>query len=155
MPGFELIDKKEFKAVKKIFDDGGILFAHGFDKLRKNYHVREFEEQFKKYIGSRYSLSVTSGTAAIKIAIKSLGVKPGDEVITQSFNFISTNEAILDIGAKPVIINIYKSLNIDPYELQKNHKKTKAVIPVHMLGYPCNMDEIIKICKKKNKNFRR
>ena len=150
MPGFELIDKKEFKAVKKIFDDGGILFAHGFDKLRKNYHVREFEEQFKKYIGSRYSLAVTSGTAAIKIALKSLGVKPGDEVITQSFNFIATIEAIVDIGAKPVIINIDKSLNIDPYELQKKiTKKTKAVIPVHMLGYPCNMDEIIKICKKK------
>ena len=150
MPGFELIDKKEFKAVKKIFDDGGILFAHGFDKLRKNYHVREFEEQFKKYIGSRYSLAVTSGTAAIKIALKSLGVKPGDEVITQSFNFIATIEAIVDIGAKPVIINIDKSLNIDPYELQKKiTKKTKAIIPVHMLGYPCNMDEIIKICKKK------
>ena len=121
MPGFELIDKKEYQAVKKIFDDGGILFAHGFDKLRKNYHVREFENNFKRYIGAKYCLAVSSGTAAIKIGLKSLGVKPGDEVITQTFNFIATLEAIIDIGAIPIIVNIDKSLNIDIKDLKKKN----------------------------------
>ena len=150
MPGFELIDRKEFIAVKKIFDDGGILFAHGFDNIRKNYHVREFEKNFKKYIGAKYCLAVSSGTAAIKIGLKSLGVKRGDEVITQSFNFIATVEAIIDLGAIPVIVNIDRSLNIDIKDLKKKiTKKTKVVIPVHMLGYPCDMKQLKVICNKK------
>jgi len=151
MPGYELIDKNEANAVKKIFQDGGVLFAHGFDKLRKNYHVREFEEDVKKYFNVKYCLAVSSGTAAIKVGLKAMGVKSGDEVITQAFNFIATIEAILDIGAKPVLVNVDASLNMDPIDLDlKISKKTKVVIPVHMLGYPCNMEKIKKICKKKN-----
>ena len=93
---------------------------------------------------------VSSGTAAIKIALKSVGVKPGDEVITQSFNFIATVEAIVDCGAKPIITNIDDSLNMCADDLRKKiTKKTKAVIPVHMLGFSCNIEEIVKICKKK------
>ena len=70
-------------------------------------------------MGCKYSLAVTSGTAAIKIGLKGLGVKAGDEVITQSFNFIATIEAILDIGAKPIMINIKEELNMDLNELKK------------------------------------
>ena len=92
MPGFELIDKKEQDAVNKIFDDGGILFAHGFDNIRKNFHIREFEKEVSDSFNCNHALAVSSGTAAIKIARKSLGVKPGDEVITQAFNFIATIE---------------------------------------------------------------
>jgi len=149
MPGFELINKEEKKAVSSLFDEGGILFAHGFEKQRKKFHVREFEKKFSKFIGSKYALAVSSGTAAIKIALKALGVKSGDEVITQSFNFIATVEAILDIGAKPIIANVNDTLNIDPNDLiKKITSKTKVVIPVHMLGYSCEMDEINSICKK-------
>ena len=150
MPGFEIIDKKEFLAVKKIFDEGGVFFAHGFDGLRKKYYVREFEKKNSKYFKSKYTLALSSGTAAIKVALKAIGIKPGDEVITQSFNFIATVEAILDVGAKPVIVNIDKNLNIDISELRKKiSKKTKAIIPVHMLGHSCEMKEILKIIKKK------
>ena len=119
MPGFELIGSKEKKALTKLIDDGGILFAHGFDSIRKNYHVREFEKQISKKFKSKYCLAVTSGTSAIKIALKALGVKPGDEVITQAFNFIATIEAILDCGAKPILVNVDKSLNMCPIELNK------------------------------------
>ena len=90
MPGYELIDEKEKNAVINLFDDGGVLFAHGFDALRKNYHVREFEKEIKNYFSADNALCVSSGTAAIKCALIGLGVKPGDEVITQSFNFIAT-----------------------------------------------------------------
>lgn len=150
MPGFELIDDAELKAVNSIFKNGGVLFAHGFEKIRKNFHVREFEKKTTTFFKCKHALAVTSGTAAIKIALKALNVKPGDEVITQAFNFIATIEAILDVGAKPVVVNIDKTLNMDIEDLKnKITKKTTVVIPVHMLGYPCNMQSIKKICKEK------
>ena len=70
MPGFELIDNKEITAVNSIFKNGGVLFAHGFEKFRKRYHVREFENQCKKKMSARYALALTSGTSAIKIGLK-------------------------------------------------------------------------------------
>ncbi len=150
MPGYELINREEKNAVNKLFNEGGVLFAHGFEKLRKKYHVREFEKNFSKYLSGYKCLAVSSGTAAIKIGLKALGVKAGDEVITQAFNFIATVEAILDLGAKPIIVNVNKTLNMDPLELEKTiNKKTKAVIPVHMLGFSSEMKEIINICKRK------
>lgn len=149
MPGFEIINIEEKKAVSNLFDEGGILFAHGFENLRKKFHVREFEKNFSKKMKCKHSLAVTSGTAAIKIGLKALGVNPGDEVITQSFNFIATIEAILDIGAKPVMVNINENLNMDLSELEKKiNKRTKVILPVHMLGNSCEMDKIIKIAKK-------
>lgn len=151
MPGFEIIDKKEKKAITNLFDEGGILFAHGFESLRKKFHIREFEENFSKRMGCKYSLAVTSGTAAIKIGLKALGVKAGDEVITQSFNFIATIEAILDLDAIPVMININKDLNMDLLELKKKiTKKTKVILPVHMLGNSCEMNKILDISKEYN-----
>ena len=93
---------------------------------------------------------VSSGTAAIKIALKSLGVQPGDEVITQSFNFIATIEAILDCGAKPIITGINNDLNMPADEIAKLiTKKTKAVILVHMLGYSGEINKIQNLVKKK------
>ena len=123
MPGFELIGYKEKKALSKLIDDGGILFAHGFDHIRKNYHVREFEKLISKKFKSKYCLAVSSGTSAIKIGLKALGVKPGDEVITQAFNFIATIEAIIDCGAKPIIVNVNQTLNMCPIELKKKLQK--------------------------------
>lgn len=150
MPGFELVGKEERDAVNKLFDDGGVLFAHGFEAIRNNrYHVREFEEQFAKFLGVKYAQAVSSGTAAIKIALIALGVKPGDEVITQSFTFIATAEAIIDIGAKPVFINVDDTLNMDPEELESViNEKTAAIIPVHMLGVSVEQDQIHSIAKK-------
>ena len=153
MPGFELIGKEEKEKVIEIFKkSNGVLFAHGFEKLRNNiFRVREFEKSLKKKFKTKECQVVSSGTAAIKVALKAIGIKPGDEVITQSFNFIATIEAIIDCGAKPIITNIDDSLNMCPEDLEKRiTKKTKAVIPVHMLGFSANLLKILKICKKKN-----
>jgi len=149
MPGFELIGKEEQFAVNKIFEDGGILFAHGFDAMRKNFHVREFEKVTKDYFSCNHALAVSSGTAAIKVGLKALGVKPGDEVITQAFNFIATVEAILDCGAIPVISNVDDTLNMDPADCESLiTDKTKVILPVHMLGVPVDMNKIMTIAKK-------
>ena len=153
MPGFEVIDNKEFLEVKKIFkNNNGVLFAHGFEKLRKNkFYVRDFEKKISKELNIKYSLCVSSGTSAIKIALKSIGVKSGDEVITQSFNFIATVEAIHDCNAIPIIVSINENLDMSLDDLKKSiTKKTKAVIIVHMLGYSSEIDAIYKFCKKKN-----
>ena len=122
MPGWEIIGKDEREAINNLFKESGILFAHGYDKFRKRYHVREFEKKASKLIKSKYALAVTSGTSATKIALMSIGVKRGDEVITQAFNFIATIEAILDIGAKPIIVNVDNTLNMCPEELSKKIK---------------------------------
>ncbi len=149
MPGFEVIDKKERNAVDEVFKEGGILMAHGFDNLRKKFHVREFEKKFKNKILSNHALAVSSGTAGLKIALKSLNIGPGDEVITQAFNFIATIEAIVDVGAKPIICNVDESLNMCSKNLRNLiNKKTKAIIPVHMLGFGCDMKKIMNISKK-------
>jgi 8-amino-3,8-dideoxy-alpha-D-manno-octulosonate transaminase len=150
MPGFELINKLERQAVNKVFSEGGVLFAHGFKKFRKKFHVREFELKAREKVGSKYSLAVTSGTSATLIALKALGVKNGDEVITQAFNFIATVEAIIECGAKPILVNIDETYNMCPIELKKLiTKKTKAIIPVHMLGVSAKMDDILQIAKEK------
>ena len=150
MPGYELIGKLERNAVLKVFKEGGVLFAHAFEKMRKKFHIREFEKECQKYFKINHCLAVTSGTAALKILLKSMGVKRGDEVITQSFNFIASIEAILDVGAKPIIANVDNSLNMDIQEIKKLiSKKTKVIIPVHMLGVAADLEGIKKIIGKK------
>ena len=131
LPGFEIIGKEEKSAVNRLFEEGKIFFAHGFDNKRKHFHVREFETELKSVFAQRMSdsLCVSSGTAAIKIALKALNIRPGDEVITQSFNFIATVEAILDCGAIPIIVNVDKTLNMDVEELKKNSVEVKLFDP--------------------------
>lgn len=149
MPGFELIDEKEKLAICELFDDGGVLFAHGFDGMRKGrFHVREFESEVAEYFQAKYALAVSSGTAALKVALKGLGVKPGDEVITQAFTFVATVEAIIEVGATPVVVNVDDTLNMDVLELERAiNEKTKAIIPVHMLGVAANMEKICEIAE--------
>ena len=123
MPGFELIGKEEQLAVQKVFEEGGILFAHGFDSLRKKYHVREFEIEISNYFNSSHNVAVASGTAGLKCALKAAGINSGDEVITQAFNFVGTVEAIIDCGAKPIICSVDENLHLDINDLNKELSK--------------------------------
>ncbi len=153
MPGYELIGKEEQAEINKIFDEGsGVLFRHSFENIRKNsYKVKDFENEFAKKMGVNYALAVSSGTAALRVALAVLDLSVEDEIITQSFTFVATVEAILESGAKPVCAEIDKTLNLDPNDLKnKINSKTKAVIVVHMLGTPANIKEIKKICDENN-----
>ena len=149
MPGYEWIGDKERDQVNQVFDTG-ILFRYEFKEERKGvYKVREFEEKFAAFNGAGYAQAVTSGSTALKVALAALGIKPGDEVITQGFTFIATFEAIIEAGAIPIPAEIDDTLNLDPYDFEKKiTPKTKAVIPVHMLGSPARIREIIEIAKK-------
>ncbi len=148
MPGYEVIGAEEQAEVDEVFARGGVLFRHGFDALRNEcFKVRDFEDAFAKYMGVPHALAVTSGTAALRVALATLDLKPGDEVITQSFTFVATVEAIIEARAVPVCTEIDGTLNMDPQDLAARiTSRTRAVIVVHMLGTPARLPEIKKIC---------
>jgi len=153
MPGFELFGEEERQAINEIFDNaGGIVFAHGFDAMRNGiYKVREFERGFAAKMGVGYAQAVSSGTAAIKVGLQSLGIGSGDEVITQAFTFVATVEAIKETGAVPVIVDVNETLNMDPDTLRTAiTSRTKAIVPVHMMGECAEMDEILAIARENN-----
>ena len=149
MPGFEVFGEEERKEAMDVFDTG-VLFRYEFGEQRRGiYKVREFEERFARYCGVSHAQAVTSGTAALKVALVALGIGPGDEVITQGFTFVATWEAILDVGAVPVFAEIDDTLNLDPADLEKKiTAKTRAIIPVHMMGAAARIDEIKQIADR-------
>ncbi len=152
MPGYEVLGDEELKQIKDVFNSGAILFRHGFEEKRGDcYKVKEFEKKFAQHLNGNFSLAVTSGTAALRVALAALGIGDGDEVITQTFTFVATAEAIIESRAVPVFAEINETLNLDPELLESRiTEKTKAVIVVHMLGVPCQIDKIRKICEKYN-----
>ena len=127
-----------------------MLFRHGFAELRNDcYKVATFEKNFADAMSVKDALAVSSGTAALRVALAALGVGPGDEVITPTFTFVATVEAIIEAGATPICCDIDASLNLCPKALEKLiSEKTKAVIVVHMLGTPADLIKISKTCKK-------
>ena len=149
MPGWELIGEEERAAVNEVFDHGGVLYRYGWADKRENiFRVDEFERQFADRMGVKHALAVSSGTGALIASLKALGVSRGDEVITQSHTFIATVEAIVEAGATPVIADVDATLNMDPADLERKiTKKTKLIIPVHMMGVSARMDEILKIAR--------
>lgn len=112
--------------------------------------VTDFEEKFARYVGVKHAISVNSGTDALIIAMKALGVKAGDEVITTPFTFFATAETIAAVGATPVFVDIEEdTYNIDPEKIEeKITDKTKAILPVHIFGQPANMKRIREIADK-------
>ena len=114
--------------------------------------VKKFEKNFSKYINRKYAVAVSSGTAALEIAIKALNLKKGDEVIIPSYTFTSTANCIIMRGAKPVFVDINShDLNMSAEEIEKNiTKKTKAIILVHYAGVSCDLEKIIRKEVKRN-----
>ena len=113
--------------------------------------VLRFEKEFRDYIGSRHAKALNSCTAGMFLSLLVAGVKPGDEVITTPLTFASTANVILHIGAKPVFVDVEKeTMDINPKLVEKAvSRKTRAIIPVHLAGRPCNMDEITRIAEEK------
>ncbi len=111
-----------------------------------------FEENFKKFIGSKYAVAVNSGTAALHISTSSIDINPGDEVITTPFTFVASANCVVYRGGTPIFADIKKNTyNIDPKEIVKKiTPNTKAIIPVHMAGQPCDLDEILEIAEEHN-----
>lgn len=151
MPGLELIGQEERKEVMDVMETG-VLMRYGFDNERKGvFKVRQFEEEFSRYCGAGYALGVTSGSAALKIALTALDVGPGDEVLVPAFTFLATWEAVLEVGAIPVMTDIDETLNMDPADMERKiSPSTKAVIPVHMCGSAARIARIVEVARSHN-----
>lgn len=153
MPGFELIGDDELNAISNIFkNNGGVLFDHGFHSKRNgNYEVRKLETMVKEYFGVKYCLATSSGTASLKVVLACSNIRKNSEILIQAHNFIADAEVIHDFGAKPVVINIDKTLNMDIDDLKQSiTPNTTAVIISDMLGNGNDIASIEKICKDNN-----
>ena len=129
-------------AVKRIVDDQNFILGED---------VKRLEQEVAAYCGTTYGIGVASGTDALIIALKALGIGSGDEVITTPFTFFATGESISIVGAKPVFVDIDpKTYNIDPALIEKAvTNRTKGIIPVHLYGQCADMDPILAIARKR------
>jgi len=135
--------KKIYKKIHKVINSGHYILGEELSLL---------EKEFAKFIGTKYAIGVANGTDAIEIALRSLGISYGDEVITVSHTAVATVAAIEAVGAKAVLVDIEEEyFTLDFKELNKAiTKKTKAIIPVHLYGQAANMQEINKFAKSNN-----
>lgn len=150
MPGFEIFGDEERKEVQDVLETG-IFHRYGFDGPRKgHWKAKSFEEAFSERTGAKYSLLVSSGTAALSTALAATGVGAGDEVIIPPFTFVATFESIVGAGAVPIFSEIDQTFCLDPKALENAlASRTKAVMPVHMCGSMARIDEIKAFCDKK------
>jgi len=135
------IGKEEIEAVKAVLESG---------MLAQGALVEEFEDRFASLLGVEYAIATNSGTAALHTALASAGIKSGDEVITTAFSFFATASCVLMQGAKPVFVDIDpRTYNINPEKVEREiSERTKAIIPVHLYGQPCDMKELMEIAEE-------
>jgi len=129
------------KAVLEVLDSGWYILHE---------KTREFEKKFAEFCGVKNAVCVSSGTAGIFLSLLALDIKRGDEVIIPSFSFVSTATPIIEVGAKPVFVDIEKkTYTVDPEKIREAvTKRTKAIMPVHLYGHPANMDPILEMAKE-------
>lgn len=132
-------------------DKSNILKGLQNPHLTDGPQLRILEKHFSKKTGTNYAIGVSNGTAALHLSLLSLNIGKNDEVLIPDYTFAATANAVFLTNAKPVLVDIDKSLNISEESiLSKINKKTKAIIPVHFAGLACNMKKIIKLSKKYN-----
>jgi 8-amino-3,8-dideoxy-alpha-D-manno-octulosonate transaminase len=148
MPGFEFFGEEERKEVNDVLSTG-ILMRYGFDGARKGiWKSRELEQAICDKFHCGFAQLTSSGTSALTTALVALGIGAGDEVIMPSFTFVASFEAVLSVGAVPVIVDINDSLTMDPVAIRKAlTPATRCIMPVHMCGSMADLDAIQEICR--------
>ena len=132
------------KDLKKIFEN---ILDHGMFFFGPE--LEEFEKKMSQFLKMKYTVGVASGSSALFLALKSLGIKKGDEVITTPFSWIITSNAIVECGATPIFVDIKDDCNLNADLIEKKiTSKTKAIVPMHWGGHMCDMEKITKIAKK-------
>ncbi|WP_418509785.1 DegT/DnrJ/EryC1/StrS family aminotransferase [Corallibacter sp.] len=151
MPGFESFGDAERKEVQDVLDSG-ILMRYGFDAMRNgHWKAKELEQALQEKLEVKHAQLVSSGTAAVSIALASAGIGAGDEVIMPTFTFVASFEAIMMLGAVPVLVDIDDTLTLDPKAVEAAvTPKTKAIMPVHMCGSMANLSALKTICDAHN-----
>ena len=149
MPGFEMFGALERAEVQEVLDHG-VLMRYGFDGTRNgSWKARELEKALAARMQTRHAQVVSSGTAALTVALASAGVGAGDEVIIPTFTFVASFEAVLALGAVPVLADIDSTLCLDPISVEQAiTDKTRAIMPVHMCGSMADLKPLKAICDK-------
>lgn len=149
MPGFELFGEAERKEVNDVLDNG-VLMRYGFDGMRNgHWKAKALETELQKTFQTQYAQLVSSGTAAVSVALASAGIGAGDEVIMPTFTFVASFEAIMMLGGIPVLVDIDDTLTLDPKAVESAiSPKTKAVMVVHMCGSMADMGALQHVCSK-------
>ena len=150
MPGFELFGDVERQQVNEVLETG-VLMRYGFDGMRKGlFKAKELEKALAERMQTTHAQLVSSGTAAITIALASAGIGAGDEVILPTFTFVASFEAVLALGAVPILVDVDDTLTLDPAAVEKAlSKRTRAIMPVHMCGSMADLDALQSICAKR------
>jgi perosamine synthetase len=140
-----LIEEDEKRAVLEVLDSGW---------LTTGPRVREFERQFAQYVGASHAIAVNSCTSALHLALSALNISAGDEVIVPTMTFAASGEVVLYQGARPVLVDsLPDSFHIAPDQIVAAiTPRTRAILPVHYAGYPCEMDAILEIAQRNNLN---
>jgi 8-amino-3,8-dideoxy-alpha-D-manno-octulosonate transaminase len=151
MPGFELFGDAERKEVQDVLNSG-VLMRYGFDGLRQgHWKAKDLETAIEKRFAVQHAQLLSSGTAAVSMALAASGVGAGDEVIMPCFTFVASFEAILMLGATPVVVDIDDTLTLDIEAVELAiTPKTKAIMPVHMCGSMANLHALKSICNAHN-----
>ena len=148
-PGSYWISQEEKNEVMDVFTSGHLSRYGDLNDPGFKHKVYTLEKEFARYCGCEYGLATSSGTGSLLISLLAMGLKPGDEVIVPAYTFVATYSAAIFAGVVPVLAEIDESLTLDPSEIgNKLTPKTKAIMPVHMLGNPCDMDAIMDIANK-------
>jgi dTDP-4-amino-4,6-dideoxygalactose transaminase len=139
------IGKDEIDAVARVIESRELFKVNG-GKLQE---TANFEAEFKQKMQCDYAILMTSGKAALISSLVGLGIGPGDEVIVPGYTYMATAVAVTAVGAIPVIAEVDETLTLDPASVEANvSPNTKAIIPVHIQGFPCNMDALVKLAEK-------
>jgi dTDP-4-amino-4,6-dideoxygalactose transaminase len=150
-PGAYWFGEEEMEAVIEVMKSG-YLFRYGSESDPKFLHkVSTLEKEFARYCGANFALATSSGTSSLVVSAIALGLKPGDEIIVPAYTFVASYSSVIFAGLVPVLTEIDNSLTLDPDDIERKiTPRTKAIMPVHMLGNQCNMDKIMAIAKKNN-----
>jgi len=139
-----MMDSRETKAVMEVLESG-MLTDSSFEGGKR---VKEFERKLASQLGAKHVVAVNSGTAALQTSLMAYNIKAGDEVILPAFTFEATANVVIACSAKPVFADVQSDYTIDPADIRRKiTRRTKAIIPVHLYGYPVDLDEIREIAR--------
>jgi dTDP-4-amino-4,6-dideoxygalactose transaminase len=150
-PGFFFFGDEERREVEDVLSSGYLSRYGSDDNPDFKQKVYTLEQEFAQLIGTRHAIAVNSGTSGLMAALVAIGLQPGDEVLVPGYTFIASMSAVIAVGGRPVLVEIDESLTMDPRDAeQKITPRTRVIMPVHMLGNPCDMQAILDLAQKYN-----
>jgi len=149
-PGRYWIGEEERREVMDVLDTGSVFRYGDLTDPKFTHKVYTLEQEFAKYCGAKHALATNSGTSALVVSALAMGLKPGDEVIVPAYTFVASYTSLIFVGLVPVLAEIDESLTLDPKDIERRiTPRTKAIMPVHMLGNPSDMDAIMAVAQRR------